>query len=108
MKKWKNWRMKKMENEKYSITETEKLIIETDDFLKNFNQDRGLPYLEEIPKANKITILQFQQLFCPDVIVYVKPNNHKIYYNGSALYMPKDMYDWEVSRINSKQLFISN
>lgn len=57
-------------------------------------------YLTELGKAEKITILQFQKLLHPDVEVYIKPSNHKLYWRGQAMYIPKDMYDWKVKDLS--------
>jgi len=58
-------------------------------------EDNGM-YLAELGKAERITLLQFQKLLHPEVEVYIKPNNHKLYWSGKAIYIPKDMYGWKV------------
>lgn len=68
-------------------------------------QQRKEPYLQELPKAEPITLLQFQRLFYPYVEVFIKPNNHKIYWQGPALYIPKEMYSWEVRDISLRKSY---
>lgn len=57
-------------------------------------------YLEDLGRVEKITVLQFQKLLAPGVRVYIKPNSHKTYWRGEAIYIPKDMYKWEVRDIS--------
>lgn len=61
------------------------------------------PYLQSLPQAEPITLLQFQKILHPDVVVYIKPNNHKLYWSGRAMYIPKEMYDWKVRDISLRK-----
>ena len=77
---------------------------ENEEFDNNITQALpNEPYLQTLPQAEPITLLQFQKLLHPDVHVYIKPNNHKIYWEGQALFIPKEMYDWKVRDVSLRK-----
>ncbi len=53
-------------------------------------------YITEFPKTQPITILQMQRLLHPNVVVYIKPSNHKLYWKGEAIYIPSSLYNCEI------------
>lgn len=57
-------------------------------------------YLEELPKVEKITVLQFQRLLRPLMDITIRPNLHKTYYRGNCVYIPKDLYNLRVNDIS--------
>lgn len=57
-------------------------------------------YLEELPKADKITVLQFERLLPPFTDITIRPNLHKTYYKGNCVYIPKDLYNLRVNDIS--------
>lgn len=85
----------KKENEEFENNVTQVLL--------NESIKANEPYLQTLPQAEPITLLQFQKLLHPDVEVYIKPNNHKMYWKGQALFIPKEMYDWKVRDISLRK-----
>ena len=53
-------------------------------------------YLTELPKVEPIKVIQIQQLFHPRVYVYIKPSNHKLYWEGEAIYIPSSLYNCDI------------
>lgn len=59
-----------------------------------------LPYLEQLPNAKEVTLLQLQKVCSRFLEVYIKPGNHKTYWSGEFGYLPKDMYDFKIMDIS--------
>lgn len=62
-------------------------------------------YLKELPKEEPIKIFQLRQLFHPGVYVYIKPRNHKIYWEGEAIYIPSSFYNCNVNDISLRKSY---
>lgn len=74
-----------------------------DSFAKEWVKEQ--PYLSELPKAEPIKVIQLQQLFFPKVQVFIKPNNHKLYWEGEAKYIPVSFYDCEIRDMSLRRSF---
>ena len=76
---------------------------EYDKLVKEEGKQANEQYLSELGRAENITLLQFQKLLHPMVDVVIKPNNHKTYWTGSALYIPKEMYGATVKDVSLRK-----
>lgn len=88
--------------ENQEVTEIERIEVLDYDNIMNTLQK---PYLEELPKAEPIKVFQLQQLFYPKVYVFVKPNNHKTYWEGEAIYIPSSFYECDVKDIGLRKKY---
>lgn len=95
---------KKREQE---LQEKQEVALERIEFLDFDNMMNTLqkPYLEELPKAEPIKVFQLQQLFHPGVYVYIKPSNHKLYWEGEAIYIPSSFYECDVKDIGIRKKY---
>lgn len=60
-------------------------------------------YLKEIPKAEPIKVIQIQKLFHKRVQVFIKPNNHNLYWEGEAIYIPSSFYNCEIKDMSLRR-----
>lgn len=74
---------------------------ELESFAKEWVKEQ--PYLTELPKAEPIKVIQLQQLFHPKVQVFIKPNNHKLYWEGEAMYIPVSFYNCDIKDISLRK-----
>ena len=58
------------------------------------------PYLEQLPEAEGVTLLQLQRICSRFMKVFIKPGNHKTYWKGEFGFLPKDMYDLKIIDIS--------
>lgn len=57
-------------------------------------------YLGEIISTEKVTVIQILKLLSKESMTIIKPNNHRTYYEGASMYVPKEFYNSTVIDIS--------